>query len=306
MPTINLIAPNYKANTTRLVGLQNDQVILEWNSNPKFSPAKNRVANLSLSGGEIKALDLGLNGQQMPSYVFEDKIAVLYLESLKAQRGFILSGKNITWLTSPINDKKAAVQPFKIDEYGVYGSSRTATQMLGCLWDLQGNVVATNPKYILGVWNGQLITEDFQVNLPEPYESSRAFAVRNDKVFLYGFLAGKPQATANSKTFVYNLTTDQLSPLYSENWDHIRPISYSKDGRYIIGIAVNFAKSNNPPTQENVLVDTLTDTLVSMTDLIGLPMGQVAFEFDESSIICTVWDESKNAIQLVQVKDWTN
>lgn len=304
MPTINLIAPDYKPNTTKLVGLLNDQVILEWNSNPKFSPAKNRVATLPLSGGEIKAMDLGLNGQQMPSYIFEDKIAVSYLESFKPQRGFILSGKNITWLSSPNNDKKTSIQSFKIDENGVYGTARTSTSMTGCLWDFQGNVIETRSTYILGAYNGQLITEDFKVNLLESFGSSRAFAVRNNKVFVFGFLAGKPQSTANSKTFIYDLSTNQLSPLFTGNWDHVRPLSYSKDGRYVIGIAVNFAKSNNPPSQDNVLVDTMTDTLVSMTDLVGLPMGQAAFEFDESSILCTIWDESKNAVQLVQVKDW--
>lgn len=304
MSTVNIIAPDFKPNTTKLVGPQNDQVILEWNSNPKFSPPKMRLATLPFSGGDIKVTDLGLNGQQMPCFVYGDKVSVNYLESFKPQKGLVVSGKNISWLEVPNNDKKLAIQPFRIDENGVYGSARSSNTLLGCLWDYQGNLIETRNKLILGSINGQLITEDFAVNLPDSYSTSRVFAVRGDKIYLFGFIAGKPQSTATSKTFIFNAQSNQLTPLFTGNWDHIRPMSYSTDGRYVIGMAVNFGNENKLPTQDMVLADTLTDSLVSMTELAGLPIGQVAIEFDDDGILCTVWDESKKSVQLVQIKDW--
>ena len=304
MPTINIVAPDYKVNTTRLVGLQNDQVILESNTNPKFSPAKMRIASLPLSGGDLKALDLKLNGQQMPSSIFGNKIAVYYTEPMKPQKGFIVSDKNVVWLSTPNDDKKLSIQPFKINEFGVFGTARNNNSFFGCLWDFQGNLISTSPRTIIGMIDGQLITDDFKVNLPSDYTSSKTFAVVKEKVFIFGFLAGKPISTATSRTFIYNTSTNQLNQLFTGNWDHVRPLSYSTDGRYVIGIAIKLGSDSILPSQDTVLIDTLTDTLVSMSELTNLPVGQIAGEFDENNILCTVWDESKNSTPLVSIKDW--
>lgn len=252
----------------RIVGLTDDCVVASY---PVGNAGK--VLFVPKVGGDSVKLDPFPGTNQTPVNAWGDYVVVQQAAPRKPQTTFLLSkGGEVVQLAKGNSVTKPNIFAARIDNGGVYGDVRNATQVSNTVWDFEGKIALSSANmYVAGTLNGSPVFGTVDVQLPSTLGESMALFVSNGWVIgrAYEFEGGKVKKSgAYAVSWVWN-GSGAAKLCTHPGGKRFSLVALSPDGRFAAGLAWDPAVVG----QDNVVLDLMKNSVLSLDELAGCSEG---------------------------------
>lgn len=270
----------------RIVGLTDDCVVATYPTSKT-----NQVLFVPKSGGNIVKLDPFPGSSLSPVNAFGDYVVVQRAAPRKTQSTFLLTKEGFV---VELYDGKLMSKPnvfaARIDESGIYGDVRNATEILNLSWDFDGKInLISSKNYIAGSLGITPIFGDTPVEVPPQFGGSQVLFVNNGWVVgrSYEFVDGKiKKSTASSVSWIWK----GLGPVQiceHPEGQKFNLVSVSPSGRFVAGLTWQ----NNSVKQDPVVIDLFEQKVFLLNDLAeceeggGVDFSSCRFDYGDNLFI---------------------